>query len=542
MEDECVVCLDNFEDYNTLIWCCDECKCISHLDCIKSWANMNQTGKWLCVKCSTEYTTEPKSINHVKNNEEISNNEVIEDDLVKENDSLDKRNSNIPSLDDNNIENEHSKSNRMKENENQDNICGNVYFCGHTCKNEKYHIGNCPPCSFISNDKIYCFCSKSFVYPPNPCGTEYPYCPYPCSRIQKCLHIPTHSCHMDDNCPPCATLTQKWCIGKHKQLTVPCYRKKIMCGNLCKKPLICSHFCNRPCHSGECINNEQFCTMECGKLLKCSHKCKQICHEDECNEDLCTEEVLSYCPCSHKKDKILCSRLNIDKIECDNDCFISQNTFDKELWIIYTLYSSSVEYIESIFKQILTEYDNNNQQTSFMFKGTPFLCETAKKLSFHYNIDSTIQLDNDISLLKVIFTVNEQSGIPQKELSESNIPETLFTDALYISVKRETDFIKKFNWYSQNIGMVLEDRTLFWQLQNGDYILFLKDNFSYRRLYFSCELLSICAFVKIEPGTFIKVKKKKKGNNNRAFRSVKVIPPEKPKISLTNSFLSLRCE
>lgn len=79
--------------------------------------------------------------------------------------------------------------------------------------------------SFVSSfpsgfDELTCHCGASVIYPPVPCGTRPPECTQTCARIHECDHPVYHSCHSEEKCPPCTFLTQKWCMGKHEELTI----------------------------------------------------------------------------------------------------------------------------------------------------------------------------------------------------------------------------------------------------------------------------------------------------------------------------------
>ncbi|NP_001277377.1 transcriptional repressor NF-X1 isoform 2 [Mus musculus] len=99
-------------------------------------------------------------------------------------------------------------------------ICGRKLRCGlHRCE-EPCHRGNCQTCWQASFDELTCHCGASVIYPPVPCGTRPPECTQTCARIHECDHPVYHSCHSEEKCPPCTFLTQKWCMGKHEELTI----------------------------------------------------------------------------------------------------------------------------------------------------------------------------------------------------------------------------------------------------------------------------------------------------------------------------------
>lgn len=135
-------------------------------------------------------------------------------------------------------------------------VCGKPLTCGnHQCE-ERDHKGPCPPClrssfeeasSFatfdyfdanFSNHQMFCYCGKTMLEPPIPCGTQIN-CSYPCDRPPPpCGHPKAqHSCHEDPkNCPPCAFLTSKTCgCGKKSVDNIRCSQEKVSCGTSCRK-------------------------------------------------------------------------------------------------------------------------------------------------------------------------------------------------------------------------------------------------------------------------------------------------------------------
>ena len=74
---------------------------------------------------------------------------------------------------------------------------------------ELCHKGNCKSCPRVSFDELTCTCGAAVIYPPVACGTRPPECRETCTRSHACAHAVTHSCHSEDNCPPCTQLTVK---------------------------------------------------------------------------------------------------------------------------------------------------------------------------------------------------------------------------------------------------------------------------------------------------------------------------------------------
>ncbi|VDC07404.1 unnamed protein product [Peniophora sp. CBMAI 1063] len=125
-------------------------------------------------------------------------------------------------------------------------VCGKPLACGnHDCE-ERDHKGVCPSCLRSSFEEMICYCGRTVLEPPIPCGTRIN-CTYPCTRGNPpCGHprIP-HACHEDPSpCPPCVVLTSKPCAcGKQNVANVRCSQEKVSCGQA--TALKCSDECAR---------------------------------------------------------------------------------------------------------------------------------------------------------------------------------------------------------------------------------------------------------------------------------------------------------
>ncbi|KAF9075406.1 hypothetical protein BDP27DRAFT_1314952 [Rhodocollybia butyracea] len=193
-------------------------------------------------------------------------------------------------------------------------VCGKMLSCGnHQCE-ERDHRGPCKPCLRSSFEELICFCGRTVLEPPIPCGTQI-HCNYPCSLPPpSCGHPKTpHSCHFTDSeCPPCVFLTEKLCAcGKKTIPNIKCSldSDKVSCGLVCGKLMPCGwHKCDRQCHSGECGT----CTSMCGKARKLClpehHPCTDLCHAPTgCNEDHpCQSRVELTCECGRIRQAIAC--------------------------------------------------------------------------------------------------------------------------------------------------------------------------------------------------------------------------------------------
>lgn len=188
--------------------------------------------------------------------------------------------------------------------------CNRPLPCGnHRCE-DLCHRGHCKPCWRTSFDELRCECGFSVTYPPVPCGTRRPQCPKPCSRRHSCGHSPLHTCHSENECPPCTLLTERLCHGGHElRKAVPCYVESISCGRPCGKPLPCGrHNCITSCHAGPCLVAGKVCQQLCKiQRSECGHPCASPCHEGMCPETPCKQVVKVTCLCKHRSTSRICA-------------------------------------------------------------------------------------------------------------------------------------------------------------------------------------------------------------------------------------------
>nr|XP_037291672.1 LOW QUALITY PROTEIN: transcriptional repressor NF-X1-like [Rhipicephalus microplus] len=192
-------------------------------------------------------------------------------------------------------------------------VCGKRLSCGqHVCE-EPCHRGNCPSCWNVSFEDLSCHCGSVTLSPPIACGTRPPECGQPCAREHPCGHPVTHTCHSDPDCPPCATLTEKWCFGHHeKRRAVPCFLEGLSCGRPCQRDLPCGqHQCQQTCHDGECRpqGSAQACTQPCvTPRPSCGHPCGEPCHPGTpCSvASTCKTLVSISCECGRRLEKLPC--------------------------------------------------------------------------------------------------------------------------------------------------------------------------------------------------------------------------------------------
>jgi transcriptional repressor NF-X1 len=77
------------------------------------------------------------------------------------------------------------------------------------------HKSYCRQCPIVNYDELTCRCGQTVMQPPIACGTLPPTCNYKCDRTHACDHPVYHSCHNEQECPPCAHLVSKMCVGEH---------------------------------------------------------------------------------------------------------------------------------------------------------------------------------------------------------------------------------------------------------------------------------------------------------------------------------------
>lgn len=188
--------------------------------------------------------------------------------------------------------------------------CGKLLSCKkHKCE-ELCHKGHCMPCLLSTFTEVYCTCGRTKLDPPVPCGADPPKCNEPCNREHSCPHPVTHLCHYEEQCPPCAQLVNKVCMGGHNvRFNIPCHVQDVSCGEMCKKPLPCGlHTCERWCHKGPCVTEKNACELPCNKTrILCAHRCNTKCHAGKnCPNNVCFEKIKIRCDCKRRFITVLC--------------------------------------------------------------------------------------------------------------------------------------------------------------------------------------------------------------------------------------------
>ncbi|KAK0203953.1 hypothetical protein DFS33DRAFT_1260721 [Desarmillaria ectypa] len=219
-------------------------------------------------------------------------------------------------------------------------VCGKMLTCGnHRCK-ERDHRGPCAPCLRSSFEELICFCGRTVLEPPIPCGTKIQ-CLYPCAMPDPpCGHPKTpHVCHGDDiPCPPCPFLTKRLCAcGKNEVDNIRCSlsREKLSCGTVCGKLMGCGfHHCERVCHADDC----GVCTSICGKsrklCLPSHHPCADPCHAPSACSEVgpCQSIITLLCPCERIRQSVRCGRCignaagrnEQQQLKCTSECAIAK--------------------------------------------------------------------------------------------------------------------------------------------------------------------------------------------------------------------------
>ncbi|KAH8097069.1 hypothetical protein BXZ70DRAFT_974531 [Cristinia sonorae] len=217
-------------------------------------------------------------------------------------------------------------------------VCGKVLGCGNHYCEQKDHRGICRPCLVYSYEDMVCYCGRTILEPPIPCGTRI-VCTQPCPRPRPACGHPKapHHCHEDPTpCPPCVHLTQKECAcGKKMVDNVRCSQETVSCGTTCGKLLACGfHHCDRLCHSDGCGP----CNAVCGKPRKLCHPalhaCTLPCHAPAaCSEaEPCRAIVNITCPCGRIVQPVPCGRSTSSpggregsqQLKCSNECAIAK--------------------------------------------------------------------------------------------------------------------------------------------------------------------------------------------------------------------------
>ncbi|XP_006818930.1 NF-X1-type zinc finger protein NFXL1-like [Saccoglossus kowalevskii] len=204
---------------------------------------------------------------------------------------------------------------------------------------------HCPKCRFeykLSQcpTQYRCFCKRQADptfdpwLVPHSCGQK-------CDQVlqPECGHACLLLCHPGP-CPPCPITVRTSChCGRQPAVVRRCSAKEWSCGQSCNKPLLCGqHYCQQPCHKGECApcgkqsiqsclcGKEQIqrpcsspqwqCAQICNKPFACGfHVCDKHCHSGECGT--CPRSGNRTCPCGKTSYEMPCTE---DVPTCGDTC------------------------------------------------------------------------------------------------------------------------------------------------------------------------------------------------------------------------------
>lgn len=198
-----------------------------------------------------------------------------------------------------------------------ENPCPNKLQCGkHTC-NKSCHPGQCGECELAPGKIQTCPCGKVLIQKllgaeklRESCIDAVPHCGQICQKLLPCgNHVCQSMCHMGD-CPPCEVLVDQKCRCKSSSQKMPCHKalalergsratageenedELFLCNRKCGKKKSCGrHRCsNRCCPLASEDNNlppgeddPHLCSLSCGKKLRCGqHTCEDLCHNGHC--------------------------------------------------------------------------------------------------------------------------------------------------------------------------------------------------------------------------------------------------------------------
>ncbi|OQV20499.1 NF-X1-type zinc finger protein NFXL1 [Hypsibius exemplaris] len=192
-------------------------------------------------------------------------------------------------------------------------VCGMKFDCGlHSC-NKVCHSGDCGPCIFSLPRSCPCGKTKSVT----DCSAEISPCGNTCEKPVCPLHFCQEPCHPGD-CGPCTESMKKTCPCGAKTKPLPC-SKVFTCDSKCKSQRNCGrHPCNKRCCAGTCPPCDQICS----RVLNCrNHKCDSLCHAGPCYP--CTQVVEVLCACGRTKVAVPCGKQRSTKPpKCNLACEI----------------------------------------------------------------------------------------------------------------------------------------------------------------------------------------------------------------------------
>ncbi|XP_002969132.2 NF-X1-type zinc finger protein NFXL1 [Selaginella moellendorffii] len=185
-------------------------------------------------------------------------------------------------------------------------ICGKLLPCGnHVCSRE-CHPGDCGDCELSPESVSTCPCKKTTLRAlRRSCLDPVPTCGQECGKYVSCgRHECINLCHLGP-CPPCEVLVEQKCRCGASSRVVPCNvatstsdEHSFICDKKCEKKRNCGrHRCNVKCCPSDSGDNH-FCMLECGKKLRCGeHFCQELCHSGHCRPCLQSSFTDLSCAC-----------------------------------------------------------------------------------------------------------------------------------------------------------------------------------------------------------------------------------------------------
>eukprot|EP00659_Diplonema_papillatum_P004363 gene4363-6757_t len=325
----CCICIETIRS-NDQPKSCRRCFQLTHLECLRAWAQRSTTGVWECPRCRATSNERPNSMEYRCFCGKVANPPPQSFGTPHSCDGV------------------CSKLRELTE-------------CKHPCT-ASCHPGPCPPCP--KTVELVCHCGKVHLH--IGCSeprSEKRSCGGRCDKLLRCRrHRCKEVCH-EGPCSPCLlTYPQSCFCGKKQGVVRPCQAasyegnppvdeavpsgspKVFSCGEPCPLALACgNHACSLPCHAGSCPEchllpvatvacacgktpNEVLyrdstrkertdctdpldtCGKTCGKPCPCgvsTHNCKAPCHNGDCPP--CPHPRTLPCKCGTKSVTIACA-------------------------------------------------------------------------------------------------------------------------------------------------------------------------------------------------------------------------------------------
>ncbi|KAF9460740.1 hypothetical protein BDZ94DRAFT_1265402 [Collybia nuda] len=331
-------------------------------------------------------------------------------------------------------------------------ICGKDLGCGNHICEERDHKGTCPPCLRSSFEELICYCGRTVLEPPIPCGTSI-CCKHQCPRpAPPCGHPRSqHTCHEEPLlCPPCPFLADKRCAcGKKVVNYVKCSleTEKVSCGAVCGKLMACGfHSCQRLCHANECGP----CTAPCGKSRKLClpdfHPCTHTCHAPSAcpEESPCRSLITLVCPCVRIHQSVYCGRSTsgppLQRIapKCNDECMIAKrnarladalriNPIDREKATVTSYHPELVTFAQSnvkflgVVEKAFAEFITSDKKTQILPSMPPERRKFVHNLASIYRMDTQMMDQEPHRSVRLLRRLDTR--IPSPLLSDNIVPQ-----------------------------------------------------------------------------------------------------------------------